>query len=192
MPFKVGDNVTNGDGTNYRVIAVQGKTYTLKNAWGTTTTKSEDELTAATGFSAQLTAYGPDLVELLTNSVVFGAQNLVLKKGFMNKENIQFLVEDALYEFLLKGYAQPYEEMLISRDPLSAEDAAAFFATQDVMDAIGKTLTIGLVDIIYRVLMKSGWKSAIWYDLRVATAIFIGNIVQRKLLKSEGGSYRPQ
>ena len=194
MPFKVGDNVkTKTEPFEFfRVLAVDdGGSYTLKNAYGATTTKTEAELEAATGFSANFAHYGPDLIELLTNVVVFGAGNLVLKKGFLNRDNVKFLVEDALYEFLLKGYAQPWEEMVISRDALEVAKAGDFVTQQDAMDAIGRTMTIAVLDILYRLVMKQGWKSAIWYDLRVATSFFISNIISRKM-QTATLPYKPQ
>ena len=86
MPFVVGDNVKTKDEpiTNYRVVAVdESGALTVKDAYGNTTTKAQADVEASTGMSANFAAYGPDLIEILTNVVVFGGQNLILRKGFL-------------------------------------------------------------------------------------------------------------
>jgi len=192
MTFKIGDLVkTKGDSPEYGTVTqVDDQNITYRTAWRQTKTATADQLEVGTGVSAYLAQEAPDLIELLANSVTFAVGNRVMGKQFMNKENVKFLVQNALYEFLLKGWVKDW--MIIPVDPLRGDAMNALVSQQDFMDGLNKAVAIEVIDVIYRLLMKQKLGAdSLWYFLKSATAISVANVGQR-YFETKGSSYMPQ
>ena len=78
-------------------------------------------------------------------------------------------------------------------DPLTGDDMDAWFSSQDVKDAIVKSIPITVLDAAYSALMKGGKPvmSTVWFALKAAGAMTVANVAQRKLM-TKGASYMPQ
>ena len=194
MSFKIGDSVkVTETGEFGRVTKVEADDVTYKNAWSQFKTAKASTLEKASGFTSFVANETPDIMEVAANSISFALINRATGKGFMSKENLRFLVEDSVYEFLLKGYTRSTVEGWIGVDPLSGDDMDAWFSSQDVKDAIVKSIPITVLDAAYSALMKGGkpGMSTVWFALKAAGAMTVANVAQRKLM-TKGASYMPQ
>ena len=193
MVFKVGDNVkTKSDGEYGRVTAVDEDTITYRTPWRQTKTAQASELEAS-GFMGFVASESPDIMELLANTISFAAINKISGKGLMSKENMRFAVEDAAYEFLLKGWVRPTVDGWVGVTPLSGADMEAWFSSQDIKDAIVKGIPIAALDAVYNLWQKGkfGPVSALMFSLKAVAAMTIANVAQRKI-QTKGSSYSPQ
>lgn len=67
-------------------------------------------------------------------------------------------------------------------------DEADNFTSQDIKDALAKTVSIGILDSAYKLLMKGKVlnMSHMMYLLQVAASFYIANIGQRQFRPKEG------
>ena len=134
-------------------------------------------------------------MELVANVVVFAGTQAVRKRAVTGEATVRFGIEDALYEFIFKGWLQENLESMISdkaREVLTG-DAANNFSSEDVYDALLKTLSIGVLDVIYKLAMsKQLNKSTFWYLVQVAGSFYVANIAQRQFRPDPDLRYRPQ
>ena len=194
MPFKKGDYVkTKGDKPEYGTVIADeaGGQVTFRTAWRENKTVAATSLEKNEGAGAFLTAEAPDLMEVAANVIVFGVQEKAMGKAIMSAEAMRFAVEDIIYEFALKGYAQKYVPLTV--EPLTGEDMKSFFNTQDVYDAANKALVIEAIDIAYALVSKRKpfTSASMWYFLKCVTAMSIANVGQRYMQK-KGTSYSHQ
>ena len=197
MPISIGDNVkTKDEKPEYgTVTAISGSDVTYKTAIGAVKVAKVSNLEAAHGFRARLGQFGPDVGEVLANTVVFSLGNLAFKKKLMSKQNLEFLVEDSIYEFVLKDYARKLEDKVWTRKSLPQSLIDEWFASQDLTDALSKTTSIAVMDIVYRMVAKKGGLTmgTAVYLLKVLAAFYISNVGSRKLMgKKAGDPYWPQ
>ena len=192
MTFKVGDNIkVTATGQYGRVTSVSGEDITFKTPWNVSQTVKRSTLEAS-GFVGFMANESPDIVEVLVNSVSFALINRATGKGFMSKQNFRFLIEDAVYEFLLKGYTRETMAGWVGVEPLTGPDMESWFSSQDVKDAIVKSIPISLLDIVYGLFTKGKpGMPALWFLLKSAGAITLANVAQRKVM-TKGSSYSPQ
>ncbi len=197
MPISVGDNVkTKDEKAEYgRVTAVNGSDITYKTSMGAVKVTKSVNLEAAHGFNARLGQFGPDIGEVLANVVVFSVGNLAFKKKLTSKQNLEFLVEDAIYEFLLKEWARKLEDKVWTRKSVPQSDIDEWISGQDFTDALSKTTSIAVMDIVYRMVAKKGGLTmgTAVYILKVLAAFYISNVGSRKFMgKKAGDPYWPQ
>ncbi len=197
MPIAVGDNVkTKDDKPEYgRVTLVSGNDITYKTGMGAVHVTKSTNLEAAHGFNARLSQFGPDLQELIGNSAVFAVLNYAFKKKLGSQENMKFVVQDGLYEFLLKGMARDWEDKIWTRTTVAQKDIDEWFASQDLTDALSKATTIAVMEVVYRLVAKKGalTMGTLVYVMKVVTALYISNLGSRKLMgKKAGDPYLPQ
>jgi len=179
-----------------RVKAVSGSNVTWQTANGATRTDKESELEPDTrSGKARMAAYQPDAMELVANVVGFGITQAVRKRKVMSEPTYRFALEDALYEFFLKRWMQENIESLITenhREVLSGE-AADNFTSQDVYDALLKTLSIGILDCVYKLAKTRGLNmSTTWYLFQVASSFYMANLAQRQFRRDEDLGFKPQ
>ena len=191
MTFKVGDNIRTSDGSYGRVTQVDGEDITYQTPWNVSATAKASTLEAG-GFMGFVAQESPDMLEVLANSVSFALINRITGKGFMSKQNFRFLIEDAVYEFVLKGWTRSTMAGWVGQTPLTGPDMEAWFSSQDIKDAIIKSIPISLLDIVYGMFTKGKpGMPALWFLLKSAAAITVANVAQRKLM-TKGSSYSPQ
>ena len=197
MAISIGDNVkTTDEKPEYgRVTAISGSDVTYKTAWGALKVVKINNLEAAHGFHARLGQFGPDAGEVIANTVVFSIGNLAFRKRLMSKQNLEFLVEDSIYEFLLKDWARKLEDKMWTRKGVSQADIDDWFTGQDFTDALSKTVSMAVIDIVYRLVARKGALTGgtLMYLLKVLGAFYISNVGSRKIMgKKEGDPYFPQ
>ena len=193
MTFRKGDTIKVKSSDEMGVVTkVDGESITYQTAWREKKTANEADLEANTGFSAFVNKETPDLMEVLANSASFSVINRISGTGFMSRENFKFLILDSLYEFVVKGWTRPSLETMIPVAALSGKDMDAWFSSQDIYDALVKSIPIGGLDLLYDLIMskKIGMKS-LWFLLKSTGAMTVANVGQRYLQK-KGPSYRPQ
>ena len=198
MPtFVKGDDVQTTDKKSRgRVLSVSGDSVIWQDSWGQRRTTQASALETSEGFGGKLAAYSPDLMELGANVMVFAGTQLARKRKAFGEPTMRFLAEDLVYEVALKSWMQENIEGLISdtaRQVLTGS-AANNFATQDIQDAALKTLSIGIIDCVYK-LVRGGKinMSTMWYLLQVAASFEIANVAQRYLRPAKDTApYRPQ
>ena len=184
MTFKVGEFG--------RVTAVSGENITYQTPWRQTKTAKAGDLEAS-GFMGFMASETPDIMEIVANTASFAGINRMTGKSFMSKENVRFLIEDLAYEFVLKGYVGSTVAGWVGVEPLSGPDMEAWFSSQDIKDAIVKSIPIAAVDSLYCAWSKGKFCaiSGLMFALKSAAAITVANVVQRKL-QTKGPSYSPQ
>ena len=196
MVISVGDRIkTKGNDPEFGTVTlISGADVTYKTLMGAVKVAKSSNLEAATGFRSRLTQFGPDIGEVLANVVVFSVGNLAFKKKLMSKQNMEFAVEDSIYEFVLKDWARDLEDKIWTRKSVPQSDIEEWFAGQDLTDALSKTTSIAVMDIVYRMVAKKGLNyGAVIYLLKVAAAFYISNVGSRKLMgKKAGDPYLPQ
>ena len=135
MAFKVNDKVSlQDDKDGGYVIGVSGTTITWKNTMGEVKENSQDELKAAEGMMAFFRSEAPDLIEIAENTAAFALIQGVTRNKILAMPTMEFLVEDLLYEILLKTYAGEYAVIspLDSKYPLTQEHVLVILALQEV------------------------------------------------------------
>ena len=197
MPIAVGDKIkTKDDKPEFGTVTkVVGSTVTYKTATGEVKHAGSSNLEAATGYKANLAKFGPDVGEVLANTVVFAGINLGFKKKITSKENLEFMVVDSIYEFILKKWAREMEDKIWTRKGVAQSDIDEWFSSQDFSDALSKTTSIAVMDGLYRLAMKKGFLTMgnAVYILKVLAAFYISNVGSRKLMgKKAGDPYFPQ
>ena len=175
-----------------KVTAKTGDDVTFRTARGAYFTVKESQLTEREkSFGDKMSAQVPDLMELAANTVVFGGTQLVRKRKFFGEPTMRFAVEDAVYEFLLKGWLRENVEANISSTirSIAQGDAADNFTSEDIMDALAKTISLGILDSLYKLAMKGKIfsMSHLYYALQMAASFYIANVGQRALRPKEGG-----
>ena len=99
---------------------------------------------------------GPNLREVVENVVLMSAYNpLVGGRAIMGAENMSFLVAEIIHEFLTKGLAASFMDMLDSTTLSSADDKEAYFQTADFTDAARKIpFVFALTQLTQKFLFK--------------------------------------
>ena len=107
------------------------------------------------------------------------------------RETLKFLVEDTLYELLIKNWTREWIEKMIPVEPLTGDDMKAYFSQQDLMDALVKSIPINLIDVAWDLFQKRKMgMHQLYYLLKTTAAMAIANLAQR-MLETKGSSYKP-
>ncbi len=195
MPIKVGDDVkTGGDSPKYgRVVEVSGSNATFRTAWNERITVKSSELTETSGMAAKMKAFGPDMIEIAANAAVFAGTQVVRKKGAFGEASMRFVAEDLVYEFFLKKWARENIDEKLFKDyltPLVGEAAEKMFTSVDAKDALCKTISIAVLDGVYKLVRKGSPlnKSTLMYLVQVIASFYGANLLQRQFRKE--GTYK--
>ena len=171
------------------VIKVEGAKVTFRTTRGAYFTMDAEPLEKKEGGS--YAAYAPDAMELVANSLVFSGTQLVRKRKAFGEPTVRFAITDAAYEFLLKSWLRENVESFISENmhTIQTGDDANNFNSQDIKDALAKTVSIGLLDTAYKLFKRGSVLNMAhcMYLLPVAASFYIANIGQRALRPEEGG-----
>ena len=175
-----------------RVTAKNEDNVTFRTTMGAYFTVKEEQLVEREkSIGDSLEARVPDLMELVANTTVFGGTQLIRKKKFFGEATMRFAVEDAVYEFLLKGWLRENVESMISNTMRSIQsgDAAGNLQIEDVTDALAKTVSLLILDSAYKLAMKGKVFSLshFYYTMQMAASFYIANIAQRAVRPKEGG-----
>jgi hypothetical protein len=136
------------------------------------------------------TMSGGQFKEILLNGAVFGGIQLFRKENIFGERSIDFLVSDALYEFLLKGVVEDMVPM-IRPDGILAADDRKFFASSDFKNGIGKAIPVVLTMQLYSMLMrKHKFSNNIGKNILDSIVALTGsNIIDRKFLSDKKKTY---
>ena len=156
MSIKVGDYVcVTEDPTKAGTVTnVTGSSVTFRTARGAYFTVASATLEVKAG--GTYSKFAPDAMELAANTVAFAGSQMVRKRKAFGEPTMRFVAEDALYEFILKGFMRDKIESYLSSTMhnVVAADDAGNFTSADIKDALAKTVSIGLLDTVYKLLMK--------------------------------------
>ena len=193
MTIKVGSDVKASDGARGRVTKLTGSNAEWTTSYNEHRTDKVSDLEEVTGLHGTLSAWSPDLMEIVANTVVFGGTQLVRKRKFMGEPTMRFLVEDAVFEFVgKKWFRETIEDKIFKTGRVALiGDLANNFRSQDVKDAVSKTVAIGVIDTVYK-LVRGGSvfnKSTLMYGLQVAVSFYLANIGQRQFRGHKDGAY---
>ena len=198
MVFKVNDKVSlqNDEDGGY-VIKVDGETITWKNTMGQLKENSQDELKAATGMAAFFRSEAPDLIEIAENTAAFALVQGVTRNKILAMPTMTFLVENALYEILLKTYAGDYGIIspLTAKYPLTQEQFDSWFPSMpQLMNAANKTWAVTLIDIVWRLIRRKSQfsKERLIYIVKTFAAFEMGNYGHNLWATRSRETYKPQ
>ena len=198
MVFKVNDKVSlaNDEDGGY-VIKVDGETITWKNTMGQVKENSEDELKAATGMAAFFRSEAPDLIEIAENTAAFALVQGVTRNKILAMPTMTFLVENALYEILLKTYAGDYGIIspLTAKYPLTQEQFDSWFPSMpQLMNAANKAWAMTLIDTVNRLVRRQPQlnRERIMYIVKTFLAMEIGNYGHNLWATRTRATYKPQ
>ena len=194
MAIGKGSKVKKGEQYGH-VISIAGENVNWQLANGGRQTDTAESLTEVTdGWKGSFAKQQPDLMELGANVAVFAGTQVARKRKALGEATMRFAASDFLYEFVLKTWFQTNVESKISetaRDVLTGSDADNP-SSQDVMDALLKTVSIGSLDIVYKLVRtRKVTMSTAYYLLQAAASFYIANLMQRQFRPKDLG-YRPQ
>ena len=199
MPtFKVNDKVSlSNDEDGGYVIAVEGSNITWKNTMGEIKSNSSDELKAATGMAAFFRSEAPDLIEIAENTAAFALIQGVTRNKILAMPTMEFLVEDLLYEILLKTYAGDYGIIspLDPKYPLTQEQYDSWFPSMpQLMNAANKAWAVTLIDIVWRLVKRKPQfnRERLMYVVKTFLAMEIGNYGHNLWATRDRATYAPQ
>jgi len=199
MPtFKVNDKVSLSDDTDGGyVVKVAGSTITWKNTMGEIKSNSSDELKAATGMAAFFRSEAPDLIEIAENTAAFALIQGVTRNKILAMPTMEFLVEDLLYEILLKTYAGEYRVIspFEPEYPLTQEQYDSWFPSMpQLMNAANKAWAVTLIDIVWRLVKRKPQfnRERLMYVVKTFLAMEIGNYGHNLWATRERATYAPQ
>ena len=198
MPFKVNDKVSlQDDKDGGYVIKVAGSTITWKNTMGEVKENSADELKAAEGMMAFFRSEAPDLIEIAENTAAFALVQGVTRNKILAMPTMTFLVENALYEILLKTYAGDYGIIspLTPKYPLTQEQYDSWFPSMpQLMNAANKTWAVTLIDIAWRLIRRKSQfsKERLMYIVKTFAAFELGNYGHNLWATRSRETYKPQ
>jgi hypothetical protein len=135
---------------------------------------------------------GAQFKEILLNSALFASIQGVRKSDtFMGNRSVSFLISDALYEFLLKGFAEKTLPML-RPDSITEKDAREkFFNTADLKNGVGKAVPLVVLMQLYGMAVhKAKFSQHIGKNiLDAAIACSASNIIDRKFFADKDKTY---
>ena len=198
MVFKVNDKVSlqNDEDGGY-VIKVDGETITWKNTMGQVKENSQDELKAATGMAAFFRSEAPDLIEIAENTAAFALVQGVTRNKILAMPTMTFLVENALYEILLKTYAGEYTIVtpLTAKYPLTQDQYDSWFPSMpQLMNAANKAWAMTLIDTVNRLVRRQPQlnRERLMYIVKTFLAMEIGNYGHNLWATRTRSTYKPQ
>ena len=198
MVFKVNDKVSLSDDTDGGyVIKVTGSTITWKNTMGQVKSNNTSELKEATGMAAFFRSEAPDLIEIAENTAAFALIQGVTRNKILSKETMEFLVEDLLYEILLKTYAGDYGIIspLDPKYPLTQQQYDSWFPSMpQLMNAANKAWAMTLIDTANRLVRKQPQmnRERLMYIVKTFLALEIGNYGHNLWATRTRATYKPQ
>ena len=199
MPsFKVNDKVSLSDDTDGGYVTkVEGSTITWKNTMGEVKQTASSGLKAATGMSAFFRSEAPDLIEVAENTAAFALVQGVTRNKILAMPTLEFLVEDLLYEVLLKTYAGEYMIVspLTADYPLTQEQYDSWFPSMpQLANAANKAWGVTLIDIVWRLIKNRAQfsKERLIHIVKVFTAFELGNYGHNLWATRERATYAPQ
>lgn len=136
--------------------------------------------------------FGGQIKEVLLNSVLFaGIQGIRKSDTFGGQRSINFLISDALYELLLKGFVEGALPMIRPDSVVKKEDREKFFASSDFMNGVAKAIPIVAVMQAYgSVMQKHGFSQNIGRNiLDAAVACSVSNVIDRKFFADKEKTY---
>ena len=198
MVFKVNDKVSlaNDEDGGY-VTAVEGSNITWKNTMGQVKQNSTSELKAATGMMAFFRSEAPDLIEIAENTAAFALIQGVTRNKILAMPTMTFLVENALYEILLKTYAGSYGIIspLTPKYPLTQEQFDSWFPSMpQLMNAANKAWAMTLIDTVNRLVRRQPQlnRERIMYIVKTFLAMELGNYGHTLWATRTRATYKPQ
>ena len=198
MVFKANDKVSLSDDTDGGyVIKVTGSTITWKNTMGEVKSNNASELKEATGMAAFFRSEAPDLIEIAENTAAFALIQGVTRNKILAMPTMEFLVEDLLYEILLKTYAGEYGIIspLDPKYPLTQEQYDSWFPSMpQLMNAANKTWAVTLIDIAWRLIRRKPQfnKERLMYIVKTFLAFEMGNYGHNLWATRSRETYKPQ
>ena len=185
--FRVGDYVKEKTGKKRRgrVVSIEGSNLTVDIG------EKENVTAAKTNYEkTRNTMSGKQFKEVLINSLLFGGIQLIRKDGMFGHRSVNFLVSDAAYEFLLKGFIENMVPF-VRPDGIPPEDKRKFFQTSDFKNGIGKALPVVLLMQLYGMGMhKHKFSANIGKNIIDASlAITVGNVIDRKFIADKKKVY---
>ena len=199
MPtFKVNDKVSLSDDTDGGyVVKVDGSSITWKNAMGKITTTTSSSLKKATGMAAFFRSEAPDLIEIAENTAAFALIQGVTRNKILAMPTMEFLVEDLLYEVLLKTYAGEYAIItpLTAEYPLTDEQYKSWLPSMpQLANAANKAWGVTLIDIVWRLIKRRPQfnKERLIYIVKTFLAMELGNYGHNLWATRERETYAPQ
>ncbi len=195
MALKVGSDVkTTGKDAKYgRITKITGSNADWVTSMGEHRTSRLAELEENDKFSGKWYAHQPDIIEVAANAAIFGVTELARKRKFFGEPTMRFLIQDSAYEFLFKKWSRENIENKLFKDnwiPLVG-DAADNFVSQDMKDALSKTLVIAVLDGIYKFAKRGSPfnKSTLMYLMQVAVSFYGADVAQRQWRPNKEGGY---
>ena len=184
MTFKVGDGaLSKDDGYRGKVTLVKGEDITVQFTDGTAKVYKAEQLEAS-----YIGGVKNEALEVAQNTLFYALENAILKKGAMGKDTIEFLVEDAVVQFVANDWLSFLEIM-----DVKATESEGFLDMQDVRDVVNQSLKVTLLDCLYKVAMSRAVLNTgtLKRVLKVFVACYLGNMTNRKFWDAREGAYTP-
>ena len=158
---------------------------------------SSEELKAATGMMAFFRSEAPDLIEIAENTAAFALIQGVTRNKILAMPTMEFLVEDLLYEILLKTYAGEYAIItpLTAEYPLTQEQYDSWFPSMpQLMNAANKAWAVTLIDIVWRLVRRKPQfnRERLMYIVKTFLAFEVGNYGHNLWATRDRATYAPQ
>ncbi len=197
MPIIVGSTVKlkADDTLQGRVLVVGDDTATwVPGKTGVERTDGKSALELVTTWSGTYSNYQPDLRELLQNVLAYGAVNGVLSKQVFNKDLWSFAAIDGVYELIGKAWLKQVEFMSEKGYVTDAASKLGFINGGDFANAGNKTISCGIIDVVYRLAMKQGIfnKFHMVRLLKMAAAFYLSNVYERNAKSGSASSFKYQ
>lgn len=133
--------------------------------------------------------YKHTALEVVSNGLNYAILQKIQGKSFLRSPRTHaFVISDAIYELIMKHWAEPYIlDMLGMEAPEVAEDA--FVQSGDFKDAL-KAIPITLLQQIYsRLFQKKGWTTDLMRNaVEAYIAIVVSNVDTRLIQKWVSGA----
>ena len=201
MPeFKKGENVQlqdESDGGYVVAVSEDKNNITWKNATGKITVSTAAELKEAKGMGAFFRSEGPDMIEIGENTAAFALIQGVTRNKVLGMQTFEFLVENALYEVLLKAYGREYAIIspLEEKYPLTQEQMDSWLPSMpQLANAANKAWGMIIVDSLYRLARRRPQfnKERFVYILKTFAAVEMGNYGHNLWATRDRETYKPQ
>ena len=200
MPtFAPNDRVSTTDDKDggYVISESDGGDVTWKNMMGEVKVTDAGGLKKAEGMMAMFRAEAPDLIEIAENVASFAVIQGVTRNKILAMPTMEFLIENALYEILIKGYVKDYKflQPLKEEYPLTDEQFKSYFPSgPQLSNAANKAWNMILIDTAYRLVRKRPQlnRERMMYVVKTFLAMETGNIVHNLWAKRERATYKPQ
>jgi hypothetical protein len=137
------------------------------------------------------------LIEIAENTAAFALVQGVTRNKILAMPTMTFLVENALYEILIKAYAKDYKFIhpLEEKYPLTDEQFKSWFPSgPQLSNAANKAWAMTLVDTLYRLVRKQPQfnRERLMHIVKTFLAMEIGNIGHNLWAKRDRTLYKPQ